>query len=57
MNLHIYEYPENALQEEYNQLSMLKAEKIRMERELQFLRDEFGILNKSNLKRDFLAYF
>ncbi|MEB2774279.1 hypothetical protein SYJ56_03125 [Algoriphagus sp. D3-2-R+10] len=55
--LHIYETPENVLEEEFNQLTLLKAEKKRMERELQFLRDEFGILDKSNQKRDFLQYF
>ena len=57
LQLHIYQYPSTPLEQEFNQLTMMKAERIRGERELQFLREEFGVLDKSALKMDFLEYF
>ncbi|MBN7816867.1 tyrosine-type recombinase/integrase [Algoriphagus pacificus] len=57
LQLHIYESPTTSHEFEINQITLLKADKIRLERELQFLRNEFGILDKSTQKMDFLEYF
>ena len=43
LGLHIYETPSCPKEYEFNQLMMIKAENTRSERELQFLREEFGI--------------
>ena len=57
LGLHIYETPSCPKEHEFNQLMMIKAENTRSERELQFLREEFGILDKTAQKMDFLEYF
>lgn len=57
LGIYIYAYPKNEMERAFNEDMLNKAEAIRCIRVQSLINEEFGFLDKSKMKSDFLAYF
>ncbi len=57
LGIYIYAYPKNEMEREFNNDMLNKAEAIRCIRVQSLINEEFGFLDKTKQKADFLAYF
>ena len=57
LGIYIYAHPKNEMEREFNNDMLNKAEAIRCIRVQSLINEEFGFLDKSKQKADFLAYF
>ena len=57
LGIYIYAHPKNEMEREFNNDMLNKAEAIRCIRVQSLINEEFGFLDKTKQKADFLAYF
>ena len=57
LGIYIYANPKNLMESDYNKDMLMKAEGIRCIRVQSLINEQFGFLDKTKLKADFLAYF
>lgn len=57
LGMYIFDKPQNAFQREHNTATLAQAEAIRGIRQQSVINEEFGFLDKTKLKADFLAFF
>lgn len=57
IGIYIWEKPRNAIERDYNNEMLMKAEAIRSMRVQSIINEEFGFLDKHKRTADFLAYF
>ena len=57
LGIYIYANPKNQMEHEFNKDMLMKAEGIRCIRVQSLINEQFGFLDKTKLKADFLAYF
>ena len=57
LGIYIYALPKNEMEREFNNDMLNKAEAIRCIRVQSLINEEFGFLDKTKQKADFLAYF
>ena len=57
LGIYIYAHPKNEMEREFNTDMLNKAEAIRCIRTQSLINEEFGFLDKTRQKADFLAYF
>ena len=57
LGIYIYAHPKNEMEREFNNDMLNKAETIRCIRVQSLINEEFGFLDKTKQKADFLAYF
>lgn len=57
LGMYIFDKPQTAFQREHNTATLAQAEAIRGMRQQSVINEEFGFLDKTKLKADFLAFF
>ena len=57
LGIYIYASPKNQMESEFNKEMLMKAEGIRCIRVQSLINEQFGFLDKTKQKADFLAYF
>ncbi len=57
LGIYIYAHPKNEMEREFNNVMLNKAETIRCIRVQSLINEEFGFLDKTKMKADFLGYF
>lgn len=57
LGIYIYAHPKNEMEREFNMDMLNKAEAIRCIRVQSLINEEFGFLDRTKMKTDFLAYF
>ena len=57
LGMYIFDKPQTAFQREHNTATLAQAEAIRGIRQQSVINEEFGFLDKTKLKADFLAFF
>ena len=57
LSIYIYAHPQNEMERAFNNEMLNKAEAIRCIRVQSLINEEFGFLDKTKQKADFLAYF
>lgn len=57
LGFYIYATPKNAIELDYNNEILAKAELIRCRRQEAVINEEFGFMDKHKMRADFMAYF
>lgn len=57
LGFYIYAQPKNSIEQEYNEAIIQKGELIRCRRQEQVINREFGFVDQTQEREDFLAYF
>lgn len=57
LGFYIYATPKNAIELDYNNEILAKAELIRCRRQEAVINEEFGFMDRHKMRADFMAYF
>ena len=57
LGIYLYAHPKNEMERSFNNDMLNKAEAIRCIRVQSLINEEFGFLDRTKMKTDFLAYF